>query len=285
MKDIKGFCKLFNLNIPNYTHLDYYLNQLSKVYKFRDIKEMINLYRISEDKVDDIFSYKIEKSKEIIDFLKKTECYKNLLNADINALPTNKSFKPDDSKKYISIDLKRANWQSLKKFDRKNELGNTYGEFLDKFEIEEVFKYSKSFRQFIFGNINPKKQIRVQRELIENLINLIGNNLKLECVRNDEVIYSYNISEDLDIIDSIDTNFYNFKIFSNKTIDNQLRIESILDRKGNIIYKNIVGCDKNIYYIVIKEQLTGEEIDIKDLYFKMDGKDAIWLHDKLKISL
>lgn len=289
MKDIKGFCKLFSLNVPVYEHFDYYIDQLSKTQKFKDIKSMIPLFEKAEDSIDDMYQYRVDKSNEIISFLQSTRAYEDLIYDNlIPDLPVTKNFMYQENKKYLSIDLRQANWQSLKGYDPEflNELGDTYYDFLSKFDLAEVFKHSKQFRQFIFGNINPKKQIKFQRKMIQNLIDSIGNSLQIECIKHDEVIYSYNsIKEIQDVLKNIiNDNRYNIKLFTIERVED-FRIDNYLDLNDNIVHREMVGCNGNLFFWYLKKYITNEQLNVLDLYFRVDNKFAIWSHEDLKVSL
>jgi hypothetical protein len=288
MRDIKGFCKLFDLNIPVYSEFDYYIGQLSKVPKFSNLTNLIKLYEETESNIGDLYEYRLEKSKEIIDFLKKTRAYEELIYDNlIPDLPTTKNFHYEEGRKYISIDLKKANWLSVKKYDPHflNELGNTYEEFLDKFNIPNVLKQSKSFRQFIFGNINPKRQIKAQRLMIQGVIDEIDDFLQLECIRHDEVIYSFDKFSDISsICSAYDNNIYNFKIFTVDRVED-FKIENYYNTNGDLTGRSMVGCNGNLYYINLKKYITGESLDIRDLYFRTENRLAIWFDENLKVSL
>lgn len=289
MKDIKGFCKLFDLNVPVYSEFTYYIEQLSKVPKYSNLPELVALYESAESEIEDLYKYRIEKSEEIINFLKSTMCYEELIYDNlIPDLPTTKNFHYDEGRKYISIDLKKANWLSVKKYDRYfiNELGNTYEDFIDKFKMPDVFKHSKSFRQFIFGNINPKRQIKVQRSMIQEVIDQVGNSLQLECIRHDEVIYSFEYFKDIIPIFAAynGSNNYNVKIFSVDRVED-FKIENYYNINGDKTGRSMVGCNGNLYFINLKKYITNEELDIRDLYFRTESRLAIWFDEKLKISL
>lgn len=287
IRDIKGFCKLFDLNIPDYNHFDYYISQLYKLNRYKNIYTLIELYETAEADIDNLFEYRMDKSKEIIEFLENTRAY-NELNLDnlIVDLPISKSFQYQPDKKYLSIDMKEANWSILKKYDPDflNELDISYKDFLSKFSIPELFHHSKSFRQFIFGNINPKRQSKAQRVYMEKIIKLI-NNLELECIKNDELIYSYEKYSDIENeINKIDISEFKIKLFSVDRVED-FRIDTIFDSNDNILYQEMIGCNGNMFYLNLKKYILKEKIDVRDLYFRMDGNLAIWSVDKLKVSL
>ena len=293
MKDIKGFCKIFDISVPDYNHFDYYLGQLSKLPKYKDIKELSYLYESAENDIGDLFQYRVDKSNEIISFLENTRAYNDLTFDNlIKDYPISKSFQYEENKKYLSIDIRKANWSILKKYDPPfdNELPDTYEDLLDKFGMPDVFKRSKSLRQFIFGNINPKKQAKVQRVVIQELIEKIehfGKSiLNIECIKNDEIIYSYTDISYLrnSILPLIDMSIFKIKLFSIKKLED-FRVDFITDEFDNFLYKEMVGCNGNKFFLLLKKYIFEEPYEIRDLYFKIDGDIAIWRIDDLKCSL
>jgi len=287
MKDIRSFVKLFDLHVPSYEDFEYYKNQYSKLSRWKNIDDLVNLYKEAENEIDDIFSYKMSKIDKVINFLKETRAY-NELNDDnlIKELPINKNVEFVESKKYVSIDLRMANWQVLKKYDPSflNELGDTYSDLLNKFNIHPIFHYSKHFRQFIFGNVNPKRQVRAQRVMIEEVIDSIGDKLKLEFVKWDEVIYSYDKIEDIQFLKDFDNSKFSVKLFRVITKED-FRIHNYFDFNDNFIESELVGCNGHKYFIFLKKYILHEDLDVRDLYFRNDGDLAIWKIDNLKVEL
>ena len=288
MKDPKSFVKLFDLNVPVIEHLDYYINQMSKTQKYKDIRHFLSLYEESEVEIDDAYEFRKNKSQEIIEFIKGTNAY-NELCYDKNLIdyPTAKSIEYLEEIKYFSIDLRSANWVSLKHYDPNhiNELGSDYIDFLSKFNLPKVFLHSKYLRQFIFGNVNPKRLIKVQRNLIQEMVRKYQDKLQVEGVRNDEVIFSFkDFSEIKDIYNQIDHDKYKTKIFTIERVED-FRIDTSYNVFGEILHKEMMGVDGTLFYIKLKEYITGEKLDIRDLYFRSNGRKAIWAIDNLKVKL
>ena len=288
MKDPKSFVKLFDLNVPVIEHLDYYIDQMSKTQKYKDIRHFLSLYEDSEVEIDDAYEFRKNKSQEIIEFIKGTNAY-NELCYDKNLIdyPTAKSIEYLEEIKYFSIDLRSANWVALKHYDPNhiNELGSDYIDFLSKFNLPKVFLHSKYLRQFIFGNVNPKRLIKVQRHLIQEMVRKYQDKLQVEGVRNDEVIFSFkDFSEIKDIYNQIDHDKYKTKIFTIERVED-FRIDNLYDVDGNLVHREMMGVDGTLFYIKLKEYITGEELDIRDLYFRSNGRKAIWALDNLKVEL
>ncbi len=289
MRDVKGFCKVMDITVPDLEHFDYYIEQLSKINRWKNIKYLIKLYEEAEEKHADLYQFRLDKSNEIISYLKKTRAYNELIDDNlIPFYPTTKNFEYSEDKKYISIDIRKANWTVLKKYDPEfaQELGNSYDHFLSMFDVPEIFKQSKQLRQYIFGNINPKRQGHVQRTIIQDVINrYVHLGLDIACIKNDEIIYSFDDFSQIDeILQTIDDNRFSTKLFTVKRVED-FRIHSYINDKGEFLYKEMVGCNGNLFFLYLKKYILEEAIDIKDLYFRMDGNIAIWKIDGLKISL
>lgn len=289
MKDVKGFCKLMHISVPDYEHFDYYINQLSKTEKWKNIHELIKLFEEAEEKYGDLYDYRFKKANEIIEYLKNTRAYNELIYDNlIPDYPTTKNFEYASDKKYISIDIRKANWVVLKKYDPEfaPELGNSYEDFISKFDVPEVFNYSKQLRQFIFGNINPKRQGKLQRVIIQDLLNQYNHlNLDIACIKNDEVIYSFDTFDQIDeILNTVDRNQFKIKLFTVERIQD-FRINTYLSEKGDELFKEMVGCNGNLFFLYLKKYILKEPLDVRDLFFKMDGNLAIWNIEGLKVSL
>ena len=289
MRDVKGFCKLMDISVPEYEHFDYYIEQFSKLEKWKNIKELIKLYEEAEEKYGDLYEYRLKKSNEIIEYLKNTRAYNELQDDNLlPELPTTKNFEYSEDKKYISIDIKKANWIVIKKYDPEfaPELGDSYEDFISKFNVPEIFNHSKQLRQYIFGNINPKKQGKAQRVVTQSILNKYNHlNLDIACIKNDEVIYSFESFNQIEeILTSVDREIFKIKLFTVKRVQN-FRINTFLSESGEELYKEMVGCNGNQFFMNLKNHIFEEPLDIRDLYFRMDGSLAIWNVDKLKISL
>jgi hypothetical protein len=47
----------------------------------------------------------------------------------------------------------------------------------------------------------------------------------------------------------------------------------------------MVGFDGNRFYILLKKYILNESLDIRDLYFKVNGHMAIWKTDEINIKI
>lgn len=288
MKDIKGFVKLFDFNIPDYNHFDYYISQLSKLKQWSNIYDLVELYKDFEKNCDDVLKYKIEKSNQIIEHIRNSHAYQEIICHPMIDLPTTKNFVYEEDKIYVSIDIIKANYSILKKYDPAhiNDLGDSYEDLLAKFDVHPIFNHSKEFRQFIFGNLNPKRQIKAQREVIEELRKSLSH-LGLEeiCVKSDEIIYAVDSFETAELLSQlVDSNKFKLRVYKVERIED-FRLNTYYDVLGNELEKALVGCNGTRYYIYLKQLILNEALDIRDLLFKADGNVAIWYIEGLKVEL
>lgn len=275
IKDIKGFIKMFGIHVPVKEHLNYYIEQLAKTEKYKDIKELVSDYIEFEAQFENAYDYKMSKLKEIYSFIKESHPYMEMtLDKNILDLPTNRNFSYEEDVKYVSVDMVQANWNSLKRYDQFNELGDTYDDLLDKFNCPKIFHRSKSIRQFIFGNINPRLQQKVERNMMQEIVRKFDTDFNIECVRHDEVIFSVEDFTQLQAFQELDERWRVTLFTIERKEDGKLK--TVYDFNENELYKTMVGVPGNLFYLKLKQWITGEDIDIRDLYFQNDGKVAIW---------
>lgn len=286
MKDIKGFCKMYDISIPEFKEFEYYISMYKRIDRWKNIDSLIKSYTELEEIVGDVFNYKIKKSNEIIEYIKTTRTYSEMMLD--NLIPDYSSNSPvyEEDKYYLSIDIISANWFAFKSYDPPflNEMCDSYSELLDKFDVHESLRSSKQFRQYIFGNLNPRKQAKIQRSIIEDFIKETNSELEITGIKQDEVIFTFENKEDIeDIISNLDKKF-KYKIFKIDKVKD-FRINHKLDDNLKVTNSEIVGCNGNKYFIYLKQYIFKEDLDVRDLYFRMDKELAIWNVENLKVEI
>ncbi|MFJ8531129.1 hypothetical protein [Bacillus sp. NPDC094106] len=82
--------------------------------------------------------------------------------------------KENVGKVFVSVDLKTANFQALKWYDNSLVLGmDSYEDLIKIFTDEKYLMQSKYIRQVIFGNLNPKKQIKIEEYLTYSILQVL----------------------------------------------------------------------------------------------------------------
>jgi hypothetical protein len=285
-------------------HLDYYIKQLGRIAENENIEHHISLFTEFENEIDDIKKYKYQKLDEIVTFIANTEASNHLNNWQVLSAfeyTSKNTIKENLDKTFISLDFKSANYNTYRKFDDKNELPSDWYSFCDKFKLHQALIESKSFRQAIFGNLNPKRIRQYQLLEINDLINLLIADSRLSIsdivyINNDEIIFAisdedYQKEEVITEILRKNNYFEDERIMTIKKTKYKLKhlgkdkfIKEIFKKHHlyhgkNVIesYKTLFGIPGNEYHRYLKEYILEEPIDDRDLYFINDGKLAKWL--------
>lgn len=193
----------------------------------------------------------------------------------------------------LSIDLKKANFQALKFHNAEIVFNtNTYEELIEKFSDCEYIKESKYTRQVIFGKLNPRRQITIERYIMNliynsncDLINYLKANAKLISFKNDEMIFDVSDCNITDIskytnITTIDSFNVSIELFDLKLMQFKTHTGSIINvwRKvfndGNEKLKSA----PITYYPQIFKRWMGIPIDEKDLVFFHENQLAKFIY-------
>jgi hypothetical protein len=222
-QDKKRFVKDFSLPISIFRDdiFNYYIKELDEYF---NTKEKLNLFKLWRARIEDPKEYLFNKLQAGIEKIKQTEEYNAFIKGTLPnpkiQLKQENIYNPDNCGfDILSIDLKKANYQALNTF-----LGTeSYEDFLLRFfditdEIEmEYFKQSKYIRQYIFGNLNPKRQVKLQKVMISEIAEYIMQFKEIEILSasSDEIVLKNYQNYKKEILEFLDKN-YNGKINLNE---------------------------------------------------------------------
>ena len=185
----KRFCRDCNIPIVVYDNPYFYerLEALDTIYdgvrKFEDFCLELRDF----DSENQFFEYYNGTKDTIINQIKANPKYQDFLNQDL--LHTN-----FDSKAFISIDMKKANFSAMHHFSPLIFNGaETWEDFMKEFTFYPHIINSKYIRQVVLGACNPKKQIQYESYLMNVLCTHIKNELptvSLYSLGEDEIIIS-----------------------------------------------------------------------------------------------
>lgn len=308
----RRFVKDFNLpiNLVDSPYFEYYADR----YDFFPKKDMENVI----SKIDNEFGGSIERWLEfyskirdrIITTIESSDAFKEFNNANMKEWVT-PSFNVGDlniynnsntGKSFISIDLKKANFQALRKFNPEIVMNcDTYDDFIEYFHGDEYFKKSKYTRQVIFGKLNPKRTITFEKYLIgtifsnenNHLFKYLYENTKLITVKSDEIVFMIDNPEmveklnktflqslkdeikknnDLDVtVEAFHLSRIICENHNGNTVDGYIR-EFYLD--GTTDLKNI----SSIFFPQVYAFSKGLDITDMDLYFRAEDQTAKFCH-------
>lgn len=290
----KRFIKDYNLPIqvvqePYFTYaietLDTHLGTKSKLQLLMDVVTELG----SEDK---FFSEANKVKDPIINSIQLKGIYDHLSADPLNAYEViTNGVRTQDiynmgnvNKTFISLDLKHANFNVFRMYDPELVLGfDTYEDMIGSVTKFDYFKKSKYLRQVIFGNMLPKKQQRLQKWVMSQIISVLHNDVGIAMTdfvsaSADEVVFAVD-PKDIDLF----VDMVSRKVSSNeltKDMTSWIRIEaftlkSIGDKKffvkelsnGSVEFKGI----QSYFFMQVYKKYTKQPIIKDDKIFYFDG--------------
>lgn len=110
------------------------------------------------------------------DSIMSKDAYAEIHNLKLNTPSVNVEkqslyIHPNAGKSFLSLDLKKSNFQCMKAIDPTLvDNKDTYEDFLKQFTDDAYIFESKQIRQIMFGKLNPKKMMQKQKEIIAKMI-------------------------------------------------------------------------------------------------------------------
>jgi hypothetical protein len=202
---LKRFVKDYSLpiQIVQEPYFSYFINLYDKTHqtkrKLKLLNDSVNQFKTEEDFLHHYYEVRdkiITSVESIPEYNSYNSCDMSAFNVPNNGYSSSNIFNESNVGKYfVSIDLVHANFQCLQKFFPNLVFNcDDYEELIGKFTNLEYMRDSKYLRQVIFGNMNPKRQGRIQRYMTEQILNLllgtdVFNKEMIKMVSNDEIIF------------------------------------------------------------------------------------------------
>ena len=291
------FCKLYKLQIPNFKHADYYLGVLGRCPGYEwlpsrmgEFKDLVNTLQAQGQTPTD---YKFKQMQELVEWFKQSPAIKALEGlkkpAGTEEFDNLHSISPDHI--CASIDLKQANYSTWKRFDP--SLPATWEELMKQRSVHPALGNSKSFRQIVFGNLNPKR-LQIAQAAETYKIKLLLENADTPCIRwsADEVTfavlrtavnefaakYAELVTANTDLLASrlVWYDLTPLPDLGSLQTFYTLQWEQLLP-----VSKELFGVPGNLMYMALKEHILKEPVQMEDLLFRMEGRNAYWDHPML----
>ena len=308
-KTRKGFIKKTNIPIPVYDNIKGEFTYFLDLYdKFFNAREEYERY-LKTSKRGSVGRQ--EFLNKIIEDVKSSEVYNTLNNLDmtqskINFINENKIELRSSllktynhNKRFISLDIKQADYNTFKSLDKTQLFKeDTYEEWVSKYVTNSETNIS-NLRNVLFGNLNPKRIKKVQKETMISILEYLkvnsgldmGEGFSVILVGSDEVIlefteewYSYLSKHLTKIEDSINfplkLEVYDLKYLGLEElgyVKEMIQVKE--DNKGNLKYTKeeldieFKGTNK-VYFAQAYKHYFGLEITKEDLVFSFDNRTA-----------
>lgn len=282
------------IKCPEY--FDYMLSLFEPTHKSRTkweewqrvIKENFN--GDSEAYLDSFYKMRdniIKTMKANEDFIRFNNCDMNQYRVtDIPQVGSGSVYKvPNSGKYYLSIDLKKANYQALHYAGVIKE--NSYYDWIKTFTDLEHLAVSKYLRVVVFGQLNPGRHITLEKYITAKIYKSITINNpnigNVVSIANDEIIWetdSYvpddkcrDLVEFVKSREGFDVTVESFKLQAHRLTQNNGFGSRSLEfyRKDYLECKPTYHCTPILYFPIILKLLNKKPIVDYDRWFEHDG--------------
>lgn len=227
----------------------------------------------------------------IITSVINSEAYKDFISNDkfnVNVKPicSNRNLytQEQDGGLFVSYDMKKANFQALKYANPSIVYdADTYEDFIGKFTDLDYIKESKYTRQVIFGKMNPKRTIALEKwitnEFTKSLFPLLTNTkLSLFSLNSDEIILKFEGSEEefeklelepYKVFQGVEYKLSKFKLHSRQfKLATSSSLLTVYEKEDYLnAHKRILKGIPATYYPQVYKLLNGMKINDSDLVF------------------
>lgn len=285
-KVLQRFCNDYSLPIPVFSE-PYFSHSIELLDPILDTKNKLKILYLALNNlktIDKFLSEGNKISRNVIDLIKSAPSFDKFINMGkddftIAGVSSRQVYdKVNEGKNFISIDLKKANFNSLNLFGIHKEIGvSSYEDLISKFSDNEYFKKSKMLRQVIFGNseLDPRKQQRLQKYIISHLYSLlVKDGYDIMASSTDEIVLSgtkdiQSVMNTLSYAPDI-MQFYRVESFSLKGLsDKPYFVKTITDIEGNT--KDEFKQVPSQYFAQAVRLHLNQPLQQNDLVFSFEG--------------
>ena len=304
------FVKDYNLpiNIFNEEMFSYYRELYKDFWPYEAEKQMNKEISAFSGNIDKWLESYANLRDRIIETLENSEEYKEFNTCDLHMydIPDlgigehNLYNQENDNKFFLSVDLKKANFQALKYVDV--ILDNTYEDFIMSFYGgTKYFADSKYLRQVIFGKLNPKRQIKVEKYLMAELYRYLtyyyseylptlysfNSDELVFSIKNDTNVLTYKqikeIEKDISVIFGIDVRVELVKINRIPIVNSNGATVDAYIRKNVYTNEETLKKASTTFFPQIYKIYKGMEINELDKKFFFEGQIATF-DNELKLN-
>lgn len=315
---LKELLKLYpKIKAPIESKADFYIETLSKHESYKWLYPTINKLNDCYNKHGNITDYKFDILNKLVSFFQDNKFTETVNNYKLpEFVYDKKNFANYNSHNiYISIDLTEANYSVFKKYSGLNKwfeestgtatLSNEKWYSFLKFilKVDDAVAESKSFRQFVLGNVSPKKIAKLQEYEMFNIVNnfktilqdseIVGTSsdeIIVELIDNGNKHYmNLTIKDDhykkLDEVIFLIKNLNNsipvkhviYKMDGVKNLNEFVKVKTIYDDHLNKQSEELFGVDGNRFFMHFRTLILKEELHENDLLYTHNNYLAKWV--------
>lgn len=297
IRDLEEFRRLFRANIPVHEHAEYYVETLARSPEFAGLPALAGRFVAFEQRLaargSSVGAYKHETLDALRDALARAPAFARMCAAvPAGSLPTRNRLAEHSGAWFLSLDLREANFSVLKLYDEEGALGDgRWADYCAARGVDPVLAESKSFRQLVFGHLEPKKTQKLQHARTAALADELRagglDDAAIAFLSHDELIVALTDEERLRELVARFTAprrpAIRATVFRSATIEPGVELRSLFDLPDDgpprPRHRTLVGVPGNLFFLYFKRHVLREAIDPRDLYFRVEHRLAQWVID------
>jgi hypothetical protein len=276
--DYRNLEKLYPVKIPVYDHAEYYLETLSRSDEYEQLPDWIQLCQDLET-IPNYEKEKYRKMDDAIVYFKEIGAFNKLNEMEMpNFSSSSKELEAKEGKVYLSLDVRQANWSVIKHF-LELDLPEWETFAIATLNMHPALVYSKTVRQLIFGNWNPKRIQNLQKSITAHHLGFVNKD-KVVGLNAEEIIMEVETPDDVkQLMDLPWVLPVKGKLFRSEFVKNfgeTVRIDTMLNDDFSDKYRKLTKVNGNRFFMHFKTLILQDEIDERDLLFINDRNLAQW---------
>jgi hypothetical protein len=299
IRDIEEFRRLFRVNIPVAEHAAYYLETLARSPEYAGLPALADRFAAFERRLAErgatVGAYKHEQLDALRDALAGTPAFKRMCAAvPAGALPTRNRLAEHAGAWFVSLDLREANFSVLRLHDDEGALGEgRWADYCAARGVDPVLAESKSFRQLVFGHLEPKKAQKIQHALTVALADDLRagglDDAAIVMLTHDELIVAQPGDAGLARLRALIAGLaprrpaIKATVFRSETIEPGVELRTLFESPDGgpprPRHRTLVGVPGNLFFLYFKRHVLTGSIDPRDLYFRVEHRLAQWVLD------
>lgn len=258
--------------------LDLYEKEFGANTKYEEFLAELEKYENPED----FLQYMNTIQTKIITETQNKEAFQTFNDDKLKAYETEVKFSKNTlyraenhGKRFISIDLVKANFHALQLYDPAIvDNCKTYDEWIKQYSDSEYLLSSKQVRQIVFGHLNPKKQMKIEKYITSKMVAFLLGEIGEEnifSVHPDEVVilqqenYREDLKEKLEEIAGVPLHFDEFQLIAQEPVREFGFVKKMKD--GTVVFKDV----PKLFFPQAYKQYTGLALTPYDLAFYHEG--------------
>ncbi|MDC0675403.1 hypothetical protein [Nannocystis radixulma] len=302
VRDVEEFRRLFRLSIPVREHAGYYVETLARSQEYAGLPALVRRFGEFEARMAErgqsIADYKHQQLAALRDELGSSTAFRRLCTAATGGAPPTRNRLSERAGDWmVSLDLREANFSVLRLYDEEQALGDgPWSEFCAERAVDPLLAESKSFRQLVFGYLEPKKVQRVQHALTAELADDLRrdglDDHAIAGLSHDELVLAFppddpGLAEARTWIDRVVVTprrpAVRATLFRSDSLEPGIEVRTFFESTAEGLprerHRSLVGVPGNLFFLYFKRHILAAPLDPRDLYFRLEHRLAQWVVD------